>query len=184
MAEHGVPPETAELLSRLCALDGSAAEKLPELLSLPLPAESRTAAEELAAICGLLPVFGEYPVRLDLSVIDDTDYYNGLLFRGFVAGAARPVLSGGRYDHLLHRMGRSGSAVGFAVYLSELERLLTENRAYDADTLLIYGPEDDPAAVAAAARAAAELGSVRVQLRGEGGVTCRRRIGPDGREAE
>ena len=178
-----VSPETAELLDRLCALDGPADEMLPELLTLPLPAESRAAAEELSAICALLPVFGEYPVRLDLSVIDDTDYYNGLLFRGFVDGVARPVLSGGRYDHLLHRMGRSGSAVGFAVYLSELERLLTESRAYDADTLLIYGPEDDPAVVAAAARAAAECGSVRVQLRGEDGAVGRRRIGPDGREA-
>ena len=182
--EAGVSPETAELLSRLCALDGPAAETLPALLALPLPAESRAAAEELSDICGLLPVFGEYQVALDLSVIDDTDYYNGLLFRGFVAGAARPVLSGGRYDHLLHRMGRSGSAVGFAVYLSELERLLTESRDCDADTLLVYGPEDDPAAVAAAARAAAEQGSVRVQLRGESGAIGRRRIGPDGREAE
>ena len=178
----GASPETAELLERLCTLDGPAGETLPKLLSLPLPAESRAAAEELSAICGLLPVFGDYPVRLDLSVIDDTDYYNGLLFRGFVDGAARPVLSGGRYDHLLHRMGHAGSAIGFAVYLSELERLLTENRAFDADTVLVYSPEDDPAAVAAAARAAAERGSVRVQLRGEGGVLGRRRIGPDGRE--
>ena len=177
-----LPETAAALLCDLGALDGLVSETLPALLSLPLPAESRAAAEELSSICALLPLFGDYPVRLDLSVIDDTDYYNGLLFRGFVSGAARPVLSGGRYDHLLHRMGRSGSAIGFAVYLSELDRLLTENRAYDVDTLLLYSSEDDPGKVAAAAKAAAERGSVRVQLRGEGGVTCRRKIGPDGKE--
>ena len=122
--------------------------------------------EELDAICRLLPRFGDYPVVLDLSVIDDTDYYNGLLFRGFADGVARPVLSGGRYDHLLHRMGRSGSAVGFAVYLSELESLLWEDEE-TAATVLEYGPKDDPAAVAAAAKAAAERGGVQVRFRSE-----------------
>ena len=137
---------------------------------------------ELETVTGVLEKagFGEQ-MRVDFSILNDTDYYNGLLFRGFADGVARPVLSGGRYDHLLHRMGRSGSAVGFAVYLSELESLLWEDEE-TAATVLEYGPEDDPAAVAAAAKAAAERGSVRVQLRGEGGVTCRRKIGPDGKE--
>ncbi len=165
-AEAALSAETAELLERLFTLSGPVGESLPALLALPLPAESLAAAEELGAICRLLPRFGDYPVVLDLSVIDDTDYYNGLLFRGFADGVARPVLSGGRYDHLLHRMGRSGSAVGFAVYLSELESLLWEDEE-TAVTVLEYGPEDDPAAVAAAAKAAAERGGVQVRFRSE-----------------
>ena len=184
-AGAGLPAETVSLLLELCSLAGPVRETLPALLALPLPAESRAAAEELAAVCATLSDFGSYPVRLDLSVINDTDYYNGLLFRGFVDGVARPVLSGGRYDHLLQRMGRPGRGIGFAVYLSELERLLSETLERDADTLLVYSPEDDPARVAAAAAAlTAAGGSVRVQLRGEDGVACGRKIAPDGSEVD
>ena len=42
----GASPETAELLERLCTLDGPAGETLPKLLALPLPGESRAAAED------------------------------------------------------------------------------------------------------------------------------------------
>lgn len=184
-AEAGLSPETGSLLLELCSLAGPVREALPALLALPLPSESRAAAEELAAVCEILDAFGDYPLRLDLSVINDTDYYNGLLFRGFVAGAARPVLSGGRYDHLLQRMGQPGRGIGFAVYFSELERLLSETPERDVDTVLVYAPEDDPRQVAAAAAARTAAGeSVRVQLRGEGGITYGRKIGPDGSEAD
>ncbi len=182
-AENGVGAETETLLADLCDLSGPVDECLPKLLSLPLPPESRAAGEELSALCRALAAFGDFPVDLDLSVTDDTDYYNGLLFRGFVDGAARPVLSGGRYDHLLHRMGRSGSAVGFAVYLGELDRLLSEPKDYDVDVLLLYAPDDDPARVAAAARRLTEAGeSVCVRPRGEEGVTACRRVDVNGNE--
>lgn len=182
-AEHGIPAETGSLLESFCDLSGPVAECLPKLLTLPLPPASRAAGEELAALCRALAAFGDFPVNLDLSVTDDTDYYNGLLFRGFVDGAARPVLSGGRYDHLLHRMGRTGSAVGFAVYLGELDRLLSEPKDYDVDVLLLYGPADDPARVAGAAKSLTDAGeSVCVRPRGETAVTARRRVDVNGNE--
>ena len=33
------------------------------------------------------------------------------------------VLSGGQYDRLMEKMGKKSNAVGFAVYLDELERI-------------------------------------------------------------
>ena len=166
--------EATELLSALCILGGPAEETLPKLLDLRLPAESRAAAEELAALCRLLRAFGDFRVDADLSVTNDTDYYNGVLFRGFVDGVAAPVLSGGRYDHLLNRMGRSGAAVGFAVYLSELERFMDRPAEYDADVLLVYDGGTDPAAVAERANALVAGGkTVVVQPRGETAAACR-----------
>ena len=141
------------------------------------------AARELRELCAALDAFGTYNVHLDLSVTNDTDYYTGVVFRGFVDGAAAGVLSGGRYDNLLHRMGKTGGAIGFAVYLSELERLLTETPAYDVDTLLVYDEGDDPARIAAAVKSLAESGrTVRAQLRGGAAVTYRRMMDLDGRE--
>ena len=173
-AEGGLSAAAENLLSALCVLGGPAEETLPELLALPLPEDSLAAARELSSLCALLRAFGDFRVNLDLSVTSDTDYYNGVLFRGFVDGVAVPVLAGGRYDHLLNRMGKNGAAIGFAVYLSELERLIAEPREFDVDALVVYDEGCDPAAVAARAQElVAEGKTVRIQPRGEADITCR-----------
>ena len=101
-------------------------------------------------------------------------YYSGLIFRGYLPGLASGVLSGGRYDNLLHRMGRRGGAMGFAVYLDQLERLETEEPSYDVDTLLLYGPEDSPSTVAERAAAFLAQGrSVRAERHIPQGVRFR-----------
>ena len=182
-ARLGLQKETASLLDALCRLSGPADTAIETLLALPLPDSSRRAALELADTCRLLSAFGTYNVNLDLSVLNDMDYYNGLIFRGFVDGIAASVLSGGRYDRLLERMGKSGGAIGFAVYLDELSRFLARDNAYDVDTLLVYDPEDDPAALIALARPLEEQGqTVRVQPEGETNVTYRRKLNVLGKE--
>jgi ATP phosphoribosyltransferase regulatory subunit len=60
-------------------------------------------------------------LRLDFSIANDVNYYNGLIFQGFVHGVPGVVLSGGRYDLLLQRLEKPQGAVGFAVYLNALE---------------------------------------------------------------
>ncbi|MBO5924759.1 MAG: ATP phosphoribosyltransferase [Clostridia bacterium] len=62
-------------------------------------------------------------IAIDFSIIDFDSYYSGLVFKGFVRGISTKVLSGGQYDNLLKKMNRRSSAIGFAVYLDEIERL-------------------------------------------------------------
>ena len=106
---------------------------------------------------------------------------NGLLFKGYVPGAPSAVLSGGRYDSLLTKLGKSGGAIGFAVYLNLLERLYEpDGDGYAADVLLLPGGAA-PSALAAAAKAVTDSGrSVLVQ--GAAGARCRRtaRINAEG----
>ena len=122
-----------ELLGLSCTL-----QQLPERLKALdlgwLDREVLTDLEELS----LLSDGESSPVRFDLSVINDTRYYNGIVFQGFVQGIAEKVLSGGRYDNLLERMNRKGSAIGFAVYFGLLEPVLRNAEEYDADVLLLY----------------------------------------------
>ena len=80
-------------------------------------------------------------LRIDFSVVSDVNYYNGVVFKGFIEGVPAGVLSGGQYDKLMARMGRKSGALGFAVYMDQLERLQGSGREYDADVLLVY-PED------------------------------------------
>lgn len=62
-------------------------------------------------------------IMFDFSNVTGTQYYNGLTFTGYIQGIANKVLSGGRYDNLLKEMGEQDKeAIGFAVYLTEIER--------------------------------------------------------------
>lgn len=82
------------------------------------------AVEELSALWERLSQEGRTAgVRLDLSLVNDMEYYNGLVFQGFLEGLPRAVLRGGRYDPLAARFRPGARAVGFALYLDELERL-------------------------------------------------------------
>lgn len=62
-------------------------------------------------------------IVIDFSVISDRNYYNGLVFRGFIKGIPKRILSGGCYDKLMARMGKESKAVGFAIYPDAIERI-------------------------------------------------------------
>lgn len=85
---------------------------------------------ELRHICDELSENGfNDKIAIDFSIISSEGYYSGIVFKGYLNGIASRVLSGGQYDKLMRRMGRSSGALGFAVYLDSLERLeeITEN---------------------------------------------------------
>ena len=82
----------------------------------------RAALGELAALQNDLGEAGR-GAMLDLSLVGDMEYYNGLIFSGYLAGVPRAVLKGGRYDPLIRKFTPGASAIGFALYLDELDRL-------------------------------------------------------------
>ena len=79
---------------------------------------------ELKKISEVLKKNGcEHKTRIDFSVINNMNYYSGIAFKGFINGIPGGILSGGRYDKLMAKMGKKSGAVGFAVYLDMLDRL-------------------------------------------------------------
>lgn len=96
--------------------------------------------------------------QMDLSLLGDTDYYNGILFRGYLEGLPRPVLLGGRYDGILRKLGKAGGGIGFALHLSELARLPGPRQDREIDLLLRYPADIEPALVVKAAAEAAARG--------------------------
>ena len=97
---------------------------LEEAEPLALNAAMGAALEELRTLCAALASQGQTEhLRLDLSLVNDMEYYNGLVLQGYLAGAPRAVLKGGRYDPLAARFRPGARAVGFALYLDELNRL-------------------------------------------------------------
>ncbi|MBQ9544996.1 MAG: ATP phosphoribosyltransferase regulatory subunit [Clostridia bacterium] len=147
--ENGIKEEKADLLRRLCGCPQTPYEALKELASFPEGSFDRAHLEVLKTLCGALKKSGfEKNVHIDFSVINDMNYYNGIVFKGFVENIPAGILSGGQYDKLVKRMGKNASAVGFAVYLDMLENRAEES-GYDA--VLIYKNSDDPGLVSAKA---------------------------------
>ena len=82
-------------------------------------------------------------IRFDFSVVNDMNYYNGFVYRGFVDGVCCGVLAGGQYDNMMKKMNRTSGAVGFAIYLDRIEDLYRENDKFDVDYLLLYDDKTD-----------------------------------------
>lgn len=175
--ELGLAPEVSKDLCRLAALFGPPGEAFPVLEGMVRGERMEAALQELRDVCALIP---EDHLRLDFSVVNDMDYYNGFIFRGYIPGLPSGVLSGGRYDNLLRQMGRSGGAVGFAVYMNLLERLEQPEPGYDADVLLLYDGQTPAASVLREAEACRMRGeSVRVERSAPEGLSFRtvRKVG-------
>lgn len=139
--EAGATLEQTEKLKGLLTTHGTAKQVIPKLEELGCAKE---AVEQLRVLCENLTANGLGDlVCLDFSVVNDMNYYNGIVFNGLVEGVPQSVLSGGQYDRLMKKMGRHSGAIGFAVYLDSLERLNSEAPQFDVDLLLLYDENAD-----------------------------------------
>lgn len=135
----GVSPEISERLITLASLYGSIDKVLPMAEKLVVNDTTKIAVEELKELCHILKLCGQADsINIDFSVVSDISYYNGITFRGFLENVPGTILSGGRYDNLLKKLGKNSGAVGFAVYMDMLSYLHKDNDRYDADVLLLY----------------------------------------------
>lgn len=120
------------------SVGGKASLAIEEAEKIVLNDEMKTALDEMKRLVGRMERFGfGDKVSINFSIANDADYYNGLIFNGYIGGVPRPVLSGGRYDKLIKKLGKDGGAIGFALYLGEIERYFKTDEGY-VDTLVIY----------------------------------------------
>ena len=151
-AEYGVD---ADKTARLCAFIGIYGDMTTVIARLETLCVS-AAAQALDELRGLYTLLADTPyaerIQFDFSIVNDMNYYNGIVFKGFLSGICEGVLAGGQYDKLMRKMGRTSGAVGFALYLDLLEDLQGTPRAYDVDTLVLYDGTTPPTALAARVR--------------------------------
>lgn len=164
--------KNAHELRRVCDEAGLAAKAEQLLGLLECYGPPKPALQKAESLLGKLPALKqlwriakafegtplEDMLRVDFSVVGDINYYNGVLFKGFVEGVPQSVLSGGQYDSLMHKMGRKSGAIGFAVYTDLLEQAIPSADAYDVDVVLLYDAEADISAVGRAVNAMQQQG--------------------------
>ncbi len=147
LSAEGIDLEKASSLKRLMAADGDCETTLALLAEENCGEAAKALADILTAVRAALP---EGKLRIDFSVVNDMNYYNGIVFKGFVNGIPTSILSGGQYDNLLRKMGKASGAIGFAVYLDLLDELETRTVDFDTDVVLLYDEQTDVSAVARA----------------------------------
>ena len=158
-AENSVSEDAKNRLLSLVSTYGDAKTVLPELKALCTDDASAACLDQLMEVVTALEASGCGDVlRIDFSVTSDMNYYNGIVFRGFVRGIPTGILSGGQYDKLMQKMGRKSGAIGFAVYLDMLEDLSEEGTPYDADTVILYTENDDMGALRSTVRMLTDAG--------------------------
>ena len=118
----GMDEAGADALAGLMSLCGSCEDVLPRVEAACRNERMEAAAAELKAITEELAGAGG-SIRLDMTLAGEMEYYNGLVFQGYLESLPRPVLKGGRYDLLMQKFTPGAGAIGFAVYLDELDRL-------------------------------------------------------------
>ena len=144
--ESGIGGQKKDLLQKLITLYGDAEEVISELeevfydLGDDLTEESRAIyGESIRKLVMIKDAFEgtglEDMIRIDFSVVSDLNYYNGIIFKGFVEGIPDGVLSGGQYDKLMDNMNRNSRAIGFAVYMDYLGKL----SKFDGEEVVIRG---------------------------------------------
>ena len=180
----GMSDENIATLTALIELRGNMATALSRLESLNLGAAAMGAVMELENFARVLDSTGSREnIIIDLSLQSDPGYYNGVVFKGYVGGIPSAILSGGRYDGLLRKMGRTAGAIGFAIYLDLLEHFGENESQYDVDVLILDDGSQDPVEIM---RMAGELlaggESVRVDRHVPAGLKYRRLIRTEGRQ--
>ncbi len=140
-----LPNDVAVLAQALGSLWGPADKTLATARALEWPAPVRAALDQLAAVLAAFHELadpGSPPVTIDLGDVRGFDYYTGVRFAGYAAGAPDAVLRGGRYDELIGRYGRPARATGFAIDIEALahaQRTMNVLPAVTARGVAVFG---------------------------------------------
>lgn len=91
--------------------------------------------ESVAAICNIEKIYielekkgyGQYLI-FDLGYVQSMRYYSGIVFKGITRLCGSPLVSGGRYDELLHSFNKALPATGFAIGIKNILRVLDKSQ--------------------------------------------------------
>lgn len=139
--QNGLSQKDIDIFAHVVNIGGDAAEAVARAQDCAVNDEMARSAAELGELVAVLNKLGcGKAININFSIANNADYYNGVIFNGYVGGVPRRVLSGGRYDKLLSKMGKNGGAIGFALYMDELERYFRPDGNF-VDFLILYDDE-------------------------------------------
>lgn len=139
-----VDKELREAIQTIPLLYGGPDDVIKRANEIVLNDEMQQTIKNLSDVFEVLKAYGvDDSVVFDLGLINNMNYYSGIIFQGFVASLGKPVLMGGRYDHLAEQFNTSTPAIGFACEVDTLLQAMTQqsqgtHATPSADMIIYY----------------------------------------------
>lgn len=116
---------------------------IEKLRALTSNRRALTALDNLERVYNILKDYGyEKYISMDLGMLQNPNFYTGIIFKGFTYDVGFPILRGGRYDGLVAKFGKELPATGFSMginlLMSALERQNEELEKPRIDTVVGY----------------------------------------------
>jgi ATP phosphoribosyltransferase regulatory subunit len=112
------------ILDKIFDLQGDMREVIDMVKSCDINKEMRSALDSLVS---LVELFDNKDIinriKLDLSMVPDLGYYDGIIFKGYNLGTATKIISGGRYDKSTKKYGKKVPAIGFMIDMDLVTRI-------------------------------------------------------------
>ena len=84
-------------------------------------------------------------IIIDLSLVNRTNYYTGIIFKGYLDGSGISVVSGGRYDLLAGEFGKDMPSTGFGIETGALASVMMTRNEVEEELMpqiIVWGDEN------------------------------------------
>ena len=132
-------------------------EMLDKAMGYTTNARAKEAIDRMRRVYAALSYYHyDQYINFDLSMINDYEYYTGIVFSGYTYDIGTPFVRGGRYNDLLKKYGKDAPSIGFVILIDELMKaLMRQGIPYETmnDTaMILYDQELQDSAVALASK--------------------------------
>ncbi len=106
---------------------------------------AKRALLRLHRVYDTLSLYGyENYVSFDLGLYGEHSYYSGIVFHAHTYQTKEVIMRGGRYDHLLGKLGKAAPAAGFSIMIDTLLSALEKQKVpfeTSASNIIVYSKE-------------------------------------------
>ena len=113
----------ADIIKKLLSADGYLCEVRDSIKEIISQIPSDISSPFINLIDRLSQDADSADLKIDFSLLDDLNYYNSIILKGYIRNIPSAVLSGGQYDKLMKKLRKRSKAIGFAIYTDLLERM-------------------------------------------------------------
>ncbi len=115
------PQHTQDILKDVITWFGSVDEVIIKMKSFSLSQDLLNMVNELETLIKAISSTDSLMnIIVDCSTVKTQTYYSGLTMTVYSDETPEPILSGGRYDHIIEQTGQRMSAIGFGINVSTL----------------------------------------------------------------
>ncbi len=120
LEEKEISIELKDIFTKLSSHFGSI-ETIHSMKKLTKNERAVAALTRLEQFYDALCYYGkEDHISFDLGMLNQFNYYTGIIFRAYTHGTGDVIAAGGRYDSLVGQFGKQAPAIGVAVYSDQL----------------------------------------------------------------